>query len=121
MTSTSSRPSRRRQWLVNRRLQWRFVRAMLLVLCVMAVAALVAVYLGVWATLASFGLTQDPLIVSLFNTTWWVIVLELILMAPVVMWLGIRLTHKVAGPLVRIQAALNQMSEGTFDIHISLR
>ena len=121
MVVTGSRPYRRRQWLVNRQLQLRFVKAMVLVLCVMALAAMAAVYLAVKITLSSFELSHDPLFVSLLNAVCWLIALELVVVTPFVVWFGIRLTHKVAGPLVRINAAIQQMIRGDFNIHLTLR
>ena len=119
--STEHRPYRRQHWLVNRGLQFRFVRAMLLVLLLMALAAVVGVYLALWFTLYSFELLQDAYLVALFRTVSWTMVLELIVLAPLVSVFGIRLSHKVAGPLVRIRAALADMAQGRFDIHIKLR
>ena len=119
--STEHRPYRRQHWLVNRSLQFRFVRAMLLVLLLMAVAAVLGVYLALWFTLYSFELLQDAYLVALFRTVSWTVVLELIVLVPLVSVFGIRLSHKVAGPLVRIRAALADMAQGRFDIRITLR
>ena len=121
MSVPPTRTYRRRHWLVNPGLQFRFVRAMLLVLLLMAVAAVLGIYLATRVTLYSFELLQETYLVALFNTVSWTVVLELIVLVPIVSWLGIRLTHKVAGPLVRIHAALSEMSQGNFDIHIRLR
>ena len=121
MSSSGARPYRRRKWVVNRPLQFRFVKAMLLVLCLMAVAGLSAIYVSIWVTVSSFELSHDPVIVSLLSTVSWTIALALLLMAPAVICLGILLTHKVAGPLVRIHAALTQMANGNFDVHMTLR
>ena len=116
-----ARPYRRSHWLVDRGLQFRFVRAMLLVLLLMAAAAILGVYAALWLTLYSYELLSDASIVALFNTVSWTVVLELIVLVPIVSWLGIFLTHKIAGPLVRIRAALAEMEHGKFDIHITLR
>ena len=118
----AERPTyKRRQFLVNRPLQLSFVRAMLLILLLMAAAALVAMRIAVHVTLFTYELSNDALLRALFDTVFWIIVLEMVFLAPFVIWMGILLTHKVAGPLVRIHAALAQMTAGRFDIHISLR
>lgn len=118
---TTTRPYQRRRLVVNRALQFRFVRAMLVILVVMALAAVVAVFVAIRITLSTFELSQDAVVVSLFNVICWLIVLELLIVTPAVIWLGILLTHKIAGPLVRIGAALAQMAEGDYNIHIQLR
>ena len=119
--SETTHSYRRRRYLVNRPLQLRFVKAIVFILLVMAVGAAGAVYLAVHVTLSSFDLLHDPLIVSLLNSVLWTIFLELLVLTPLVVWFGIRLTHPVAGPLVRIQAALAQLCAGDFSVHVSLR
>ena len=121
MSPTTERPYRRRHWLVNPGLQFRFVRAMLLVLLVMAAAAILGIHLVLRFTLYSYELANDAFLVALFNTVSWTVVLELIVLVPIISWLGILLTHKIAGPLVRIRAALSEITKGNFDIHITLR
>jgi len=102
-------------------LQFRFIQAMLGILCVLTVIALGSVYLTLWAVLQSFNLQHDPVTVALFVTVSWSIALELLIVAPFVVWMGIILTHKVAGPLVRIHVGLAQMTQGNYNVHISLR
>lgn len=121
MHASSERPYRRQQWLVNRGLQFRFVRAMLLVLLVMAAAAILGIFGALQWTMASYELHRDTFIVALFNTVTWTVVLEFIFLVPLVAWVGVRLTHKVAGPLVRIRAILSEMAKGNFNVHIRLR
>lgn len=121
MTQMTPRPYRRRQLIVNRPLQFRFVGAVLLFFIILTVVSIVGIYLALWGTLYAFQLLEDPLTVALFTTVGWVVMLELLLLAPLVIWMGILITHKVAGPLVRIHAILTQMAAGKFDVHVTLR
>ena len=121
MAAAPQRPYRRRRLLVNRSLQFPFVNAMVLALCVMAAACLAAVFLAVRITLSTYELSSDALIVALFNTVFWLVMVETAVIIPFVIWFGIWLTHKVAGPLVRIQAALAQMSRGDAPAQVRLR
>jgi len=114
-------PYRRRRYLVNPPFQYRMVGVMLLLLLLQAVAALTSVYLALWVTLRTFGQTHEPLAVAQLSTVGILVTLEMLLLSAFVIWVGIRLTHKVAGPMVRINAALQQMAQGNFDIHIKLR
>ena len=118
---SSPRPYRRRHVLVNPPLQLAFAKAMLLALVTMALAAVVAVQAAIRVTLSTYELTADPLAIGLLNTVFWLMLLELVVLAPLFFWGAILLTHKVAGPLVRIRAALAQLNEGRFDTHITLR
>ena len=117
----AQRPYQRRRWLVNPPFQYQFIGIMLLVLLLLTVGALGGVYLALWLTLRTFELTNEPLAVSQMTTVGLMVTLELLLLAPVVVWIGVRLTHKVVGPLVRINAALQQMSHGDFNVHLKLR
>jgi nitrogen fixation/metabolism regulation signal transduction histidine kinase len=47
--------------------------------------------------------------------------MELLIVVPFVIWLAVILSHKVAGPLVRIQAALVRMTNGNYDVNLRLR
>ncbi len=117
----TARTYRRRHFLVNRPLQFRFVGALLLFLCVLTVATLGAIYFALWGTLYTFELLDDPVMISLFTNAGLVLATELLVLAPAIVWMGILLTHKIAGPLVRIHAALVQMTQGNFDVRIKLR
>lgn len=121
MTSSSARPYRRRQLIVNRPLQYRFIGAMLLILVALTGIGLGTVSLTLWTTLTTFGAEHDAVAVALFTTVGWSLALELLIVAPFVIWMGVLLTHKVAGPLVRIQAALTRMTNGNYDVHLQLR
>ena len=119
--ATRSRAYQRRQWIVNPPFQYRFIGIMLLVLLLLTVGALGSLYVAIWLTLRMLEISKDPLAVAQLTTAALVMTCELLLIVPVVVWIGIRLTHKVVGPLVRINAVLQQMAGGDFNIHLKLR
>lgn len=121
MAPSARQPSRRRQWIVNRAFQFRFVGMAIVVLCLLTIVALAAVYAALWTTLNVFELLDDPVAVSLFTMVGLIVTLQLLVILPFVVWFGILLTHRVVGPLVRIQAAIAQMAAGDFNVHIKLR
>jgi len=101
--------------------QFQFIGVLLLVLVVLTIAALASVYVALWMALHTFGLVDDPVAVALMSTVGIVVTIELLIVAPLVVLIGVRLTHRVAGPLVRINAALQQMVRGDFNVHLRLR
>ena len=117
----SRRPYRRRQWIVNPALQYRFIWTMLWLLLLLTAGALASVYLALWWTLRTFELLNEPVAVAQLTTVALLITVEVLLLMPVVVWIGVRLTHRVAGPLVRIMAALDRMTHGDFNVRITLR
>jgi len=94
---------------------------MLLMLAVLSAGALASVYLALWVTLQTFQVAHEPRAVALLATAGLFVTIELLLLLPVVIWIGVRLTHRVAGPLVRINAALQQLAQGNLDVHVTLR
>ena len=121
-----TRPSnRRRRWIVNAPFQWRVVGILVLSLLSLAVAVLVGLYLAIWVVLWTFELQGEAVYVRLFQYTGLLATAEILVCLPVVvwalMWVGIIWTHRIAGPLVRIMAAIEQMTHGNFDVHLSLR
>lgn len=119
---TASRPAyRRRRYIVNRPFQYRMIGMMLLMLLFLTVGALASVWLALRITLQTFGQSQEPLAVAQLSMVAVLVTCTMLLLAAFVVWVGIRLTHKVAGPMVRINAALQQMAQGDFNIHLKLR
>ena len=112
---------RRRQLIVNPLFQYRFIGVMLLVLLLLTAGALASVYLSLWVTLRTFDVAGEPLAVAQLSTVGLLVTVQLLVLAPVVIWIGIRLTHKVVGPLVRINAAIRQIAEGHFNVLLRLR
>ena len=121
-----TRPSnRRRRWIVNAPFQLRVVGVLVLSLLSLAVAVLVGLYLAIWVVLWTFELQGETVYVRLFQNVGLVATTEVLVCLPIIvwalMWMGIIWTHRIAGPLVRIMAAIEQMTHGNFDVHLSLR
>ena len=119
------RSNHRRRWVVNRPFQIRFIRAFLLIILGVSLLILGGVYVALWWTLSTFELEHDPITVQLFKNIGLFVSLELLVAAPLLIWMltwmGIFFTHKIVGPLVRIMASLQQMARGDFDVHLRLR
>jgi signal transduction histidine kinase len=107
--------------VVNPPVQYRFVGIMLAVLFVLTVGCLGSVYLALWTTMRTYDVGQDPFAVAQLSSVGLMVTVQVLLLAPIVVWVGLTLTHRLVGPLVRIQAALQQMAQGRYDIHLTLR
>ena len=121
MTPPEAQRHQRQRLFVNRNLQSPFVGLMLFVLLIMVVGASAAVYFTLWATLKSFRPLSDPSSIAILTTVGLLLVLEVLIVAPLIFMAGLYLTNRVAGPLVRIKAALEEMSRGNFDVRLKLR
>lgn len=111
----------RQQWLVNPPLQYQFIGILLFAMLALTVGALASVYFALWATLKTFGLSDNPVAVAQLTTVGLLVTLELLVLSPFAIWLGLRMTHRIAGPLVRILAVLQQMALGNYEQRITLR
>lgn len=121
MANPQNRRYQRKQWLVNPPLQYQFIGVLLFVLLILTIGALASVYFALWVTLRTYGLSDNPVAVAQLTTVGLLVTLELLVFAPFVVWLGLRMTHKIAGPLVRILSVLRQMIAGDYSQRITLR
>ncbi|MCA9735853.1 MAG: hypothetical protein H6696_12250 [Deferribacteres bacterium] len=50
-----------------------------------------------------------------------VFIAEILLFSMFNFWLSIKLTHRIAGPLVQVQRVLNQARHGNYDVRVKMR
>ena len=112
----------RKQYLVDRVYQIRFVtRVFAAVLAVAVISSLIATGL-LWGTMyqpAETGM-QVHLTVALIAIAV-TLLIELLLAIPVVFFLGIRQSHRIVGPMNRIKKMLESYGNGDFSQRMVLR
>jgi len=112
----------RKQYLVDRGYQLRFVtRIFAAVLAVAVISSLIATGL-LWGTMyqpVETGM-QVHLTVALIAIAV-TLLIELLLSIPIVFFLGIRQSHRIVGPMNRIKKILESYSNGDFSQRIVLR
>ncbi len=111
----------RKQYLVDRPYQLRFVtRVFAVVLAVAVISSLIATTL-LWNTMYKPELgMQIHLTVSLIAVAI-TLLMELLIAIPIVFYLGIRQSHRIVGPMNRLKATLAAIGEGDFSKRITLR
>ena len=112
---------RRRRYLVNKDFQIRFTRNIISYMVLVVLVASGVVYYAFWYTINKMGIVLDELIVAIFVSVGVALMAEAIFVLPLIVVASIFLTHKVAGPLVRIKRVLSQMGQGNFSQRIQLR
>ena len=113
-------PYKRKQYLVDRDYQLRFVtRMFMIVLAVAAASSLIATGL-LWRYMYQPDLPQQTLIYCFISVALTLLV-ELLLSIPVVLFVGIRQSHRIVGPLNRIKRTLEAIGAGDFSQRITLR
>ena len=112
---------KRRQYLVDRGYQLRFVtRVFMVVFAVAVVSSLITTGL-LWMNMYRPELEpQIPLIASLITVAI-TLLIELLISIPIVFFLGIRQSHRVVGPVNRMKATLEAIGMGDFSQRIVVR
>ena len=118
-------PYRRRRWIANASFQLRLAGALVLSVCTLAAVILLAIYLSLWVVLWTFDLQHDQVTVLLFRNVGLLATVVILFCALIgiwaFFWITTLSTHKIAGPLVRIMMAVEQMSHGNFNVSLALR
>ncbi len=114
-------PYKRKQYLVDRNYQLRFVtRVFMVVLLVAVVSSLISSGL-IWFNMYRPDLdSRTPIIAALIAVAT-TLLIELLLAIPIVFFLGIRQSHRVVGPLSRLKRTLDAIATGDFTQRITLR
>ena len=114
-------PYRRKQYLVDRGYQLRFVTRIFLVVFTVAVTSSLIATTLLWTNMYRPELdTQTPLIGSLIAVAT-TLLIELLLAIPIVYIFGVRQSHRVVGPIQRIKRTLEAIGAGDFSKRITLR
>ena len=111
---------KRRQYLVDRAYQLRFVTRLFLMLLVVAVLTSLASSGLLWRNMYSPESSPSLLTAALIAISL-TILLELLIAVPIVIFFGIRYTHRVVGPMKRLKHTLEAIGSGDFSQRITLR
>ena len=114
---------KRKQVFVLKKFQVRYIAAILLFMFIIAFIAGYTVYMTTYlefgeklAAVYPQGLLLD--IVQRVNT---VLFVRLLIISPIVVLIGLVLSHRIAGPIVRIKKFLGRLNEGHFENELKLR
>jgi len=111
----------RKQYLIDRGYQLRFVTRIFAVVTVVAVASACLATILIWRHMHGPGSEPSlPLIIGLvaISTT---LLVELLLAIPLIFILGIRQSHRIVGPMERIKKVLEAIGQGDFSQRVVLR
>ena len=114
-------PYRRKQYLVDRGYQLRFVtRVFVVVLIVAVISSLISTGL-LWTNMYRPDLEQQATLIAALIAVATTLLIELLLAIPLVYFLGIRQSHRVVGPVNRIKRVLEAIGAGDFSQRITVR
>ena len=114
---------KRTKYWVSGRFQGKFVGLILLLIFLTAALCSYVIY---YTSMISFGeklasIYPQGRLVSVINTINVRIMITLLLVTPLVALIGIFLSHKIAGPIVRMERFMGDMASGNFTGKLVLR
>ena len=113
----------RRHYIVNKGIQFRYAGLLLLYLAVFFIISLAVIYFSGLNMLVEKMANVYPQarLIEILNTAYLRLAFGFLLLLPVVIISAILLSHKIAGPLVRIKRALTQIVNNDYNVSIKLR
>jgi methyl-accepting chemotaxis protein len=112
---------KRRQYLVDRVYQLRFVQQLLTVIALMMVASFLAACSILWSHYGTDSLGPDSCLPDALIGIALSHAVSLMILTPILYFFGIRQTHRVVGPLNRMKQTLTAIGNGDFSQRIILR
>jgi methyl-accepting chemotaxis protein len=114
---------KRKQFIVARKFQLKYAGVILLLMFITAGFCSYAIY---YTTMIRFGaklanVYPQGQLVAIVNTVNFRILVSIMVISPLVGFLGIYLSHKIAGPVYRIEKSLGSMAAGDLSFRITLR
>ena len=82
---------------------------------------LALVFSAVTSSLRLLNAWDEMLLTTVFSRVAWLLAIELLVLVPALVWVGLWITHKVVGPFSRIKFVLEQIGRGNYTVRLHLR
>ncbi len=114
---------KRKQYLIAKKFQLKYVGMILLLVSLTAVMCSYVIYYTMMLTMGDKLANVYPQgrLISIVNMVNFRILLSMILVAPLVTIIAIYASHKIAGPIYRIEKFLGSMADGDLSMPLTLR
>jgi len=114
---------RRRHYLVNKSIQYRYAGLIFLFLCINFLVSMIVIYTAGWSQLVEKLAEVYPQgrLLSILEMIYWRMFVGFSIVALFAIASAIVFSHRVAGPLVRIKRCLHKIGDGDFDFYVKLR
>ena len=113
----------RKQFIVQRGLQFRFARFVILLAFISALLAGGAIFLTTFMLMGGklANVYPQARLVVIFQSVYLGAFISFLAALPFVFWGSILFSHRIAGPLPKIYQALKDIGDGNFDVKLNLR
>ena len=114
---------RRKRYFVGEGLQLRFARFVILF------AVLACVLTGLVVFYTTFTMLGEKLaqvypqgrLMTIYRSVHIALLVNILILVPILFYVSIRFSHRIAGPLPKIYEGLRQIGSGNFSVHLVLR
>lgn len=114
---------KRKRYVIAARFQFRYIAYILLFLYLGAAIAGYTVYYSAWTTLGEKLANVYPRgrLIYIFKQANITLLIRLLLISPLFVFIGIILSHRIAGPIYRIGKYVEQLMQGDYAHGLTLR
>lgn len=124
MTDKAGRPKfRRLRYFISARYQLKYIGTILIFMLLAVAVSTYTVYftgMTIFAEKLS-NVYPQARVVPLLNMVNYRIIINILLLIPVVVFISMYLSHKIAGPIYRLERYLTDMAAGQLVAHVKLR
>jgi len=119
----SNRPIFRRTYLIKRALQIRYIGIIFALALLASIVTGYTVFATGWTLLGEKLANVYPQgrLLSVFRVTNLTLIRNLLFVSPFIFILALLLSHRIAGPLYRVEKAIHEISKGVLPAKIKLR
>ena len=116
-------PIRRKKYFVQKGLQLRFARFVILFVFISALLTGLMVFYTVFLLLGERLANVYPQgrLVEIFRSVHLALLIDMLILLPIIFYGSIVFSHRIAGPLPKIYQALKAIGEGNYNVNLVLR
>ena len=113
----------RKRILIGQKLQFKYVGVILVAVLASCSLMILTVYFSCWSSLAeeNVGIQTTAVIGNILDKVNLMILFELPILLVIAVFIGILVSHKIAGPVYRLQKVARDVSRGDLTTTVSLR
>lgn len=114
---------RRKRYLIKKGLQFRYIGVIFALVVLASIVAGYTVFATGWTLLGEKLADVYPQgrLIHVFKTTNLILIRNLLLVSPLIFILGLLFSHKIAGPVYKIERTIYEIAKGNLGLRIRLR
>ena len=114
---------KRIHYLINKKFQLKYAATAFVLMFLVAVVLIITAYYSGWVPLVEklSAVYPQGMLTIILRRLSWQLAAAFLLLVPVIITASIYLSHKIAGPLVRVERAARDIAGGNLQIRVKLR